>query len=322
MNEVAETTRRRVLYPSFFIVGAGRSGTTLMRAIVTGHPDLVVSPETGFVPTLLRMRRLWWTGGHVRNRLFVRLAFANGRLRRAGATPQQLVNSLIEEPAVSPVDAISRIYETFVAKPTQARVGDKTPGYAMDVALLSKAFPQAKFIHAIRHPLDVVASMLQQPWAPDDPLAAGALWLHNVRACRALTIASDRMLVVRLEDLINDPKREVDRISGHLGVLTHENMLRFNDRAGVISQQNVHPSAHSGLHRRLAQTRRWQADLTDSDAAAVWSLVRGTAGLYGYEGPPTTRAPVSETAARIRLAWFRLSRSWRRARSLMRLLRP
>ncbi len=37
--------------PVPFIVGVGRSGTTMLRLMLDAHPDLTIPPETHFVPT-------------------------------------------------------------------------------------------------------------------------------------------------------------------------------------------------------------------------------------------------------------------------------
>src|SRR5689334_14842743 len=36
------------LYPAPFIIGAPRSGTTLLRMMLDAHPDLTIPPETNF----------------------------------------------------------------------------------------------------------------------------------------------------------------------------------------------------------------------------------------------------------------------------------
>jgi Sulfotransferase family len=36
-----------------FIVGAPRSGTTLLRLMLDAHPRLAIPPETAFIPALL-----------------------------------------------------------------------------------------------------------------------------------------------------------------------------------------------------------------------------------------------------------------------------
>ena len=39
--------------PVPFIVGVGRSGTTMLRLMLDAHPDLAIPPETHFVPDLI-----------------------------------------------------------------------------------------------------------------------------------------------------------------------------------------------------------------------------------------------------------------------------
>ena len=39
--------------PAPFIVGVGRSGTTLLRLMLDAHPNLAIPPETVFVPELI-----------------------------------------------------------------------------------------------------------------------------------------------------------------------------------------------------------------------------------------------------------------------------
>ena len=36
--------------PAPFVVGVGRSGTTLLRLMLDAHPELAIPPETHFLP--------------------------------------------------------------------------------------------------------------------------------------------------------------------------------------------------------------------------------------------------------------------------------
>ena len=308
-------------FPAFFIVGVGRSGTTLARAMITGHPLLTVPAETGFLPTLLRLRYIWWSQHGVRAGIFTKLAFANGRLARAGLDRSELQRSLTEHKPSTPQGAISRIYEMCASGQPGERVGDKTPGYGEHVELLARYFPEAKFIHVVRHPLDVVASLLRQPWGPNDPLAAGHQWLRGVLAVSRARIPAQKLMVVRLEELTRSPSTVVAGMAQHLGVDTHEEMLNFNTRADMIQNENVHPSSHIGLSRALTSTHRWEQELSEDDARRVWSLVRTTAEEFGYSGPDGQIPHVSSTVASMRFAYFNTSRSWRRLRTLARLIR-
>ncbi|MGH2954702.1 MAG: sulfotransferase, partial [Solirubrobacterales bacterium] len=53
-------TRRRDpdRWPAPFVVGVGRSGTTLLRLMLDAHPRLAIPPETHFVPELIARARL------------------------------------------------------------------------------------------------------------------------------------------------------------------------------------------------------------------------------------------------------------------------
>jgi len=311
-----------VTYPNFFIVGVGRSGTTLTRAIVTGHPQIEVPAETGFLPTLWRMRGLWWSRSGVRVPFFVRLTFANGRLSRAGVKPEQLVDAMRDNPPAGPIEAVSRVYELFAVPNETTSVGDKTPGYIHHLAPLSRMLAHARFIHVVRHPLNVVSSLVRQPWGPSDPIAAGWLWLRGVRAAARAKLPTGRLLTMRLEDLVAAPDASVKQIATHLGVAVHPAMFQFQERAHRISLQNVHPMAHRGLAGDLAPTRDWTAELSDPDAAILWSLVGPTASAFGYDGPAEGRSTISEAEAAARLRLFDASRSWRRVRTVARIVRP
>ncbi len=228
---------------------------------------------------------------------------------------------LSERPPQSPAEAVSRIYEAFADGRPTAVVGDKTPGYVEHLPLLSRTFHGAKFIHVVRHPLDVVASLARQAWGPNDPLASGWLWLRGIRSAAGASLPPETLLVVRLEDLVEAPTASVARMSAHLGVDAHADMLRFSDRAEQITKENIHPAGHSRLSQPLAATRDWSQELSERDAERVWALVRATAEPLGYAGPAGALPKVSETDAALRLAAFNVARSWRHLRTIGRMMR-
>ncbi len=43
--------------PCVFIVGCPRSGTTLLRRIVSAHPQIVITPEAHWIPLWFEQRR-------------------------------------------------------------------------------------------------------------------------------------------------------------------------------------------------------------------------------------------------------------------------
>jgi hypothetical protein len=85
---------------------------------------------------------------------------------------------------------------------------EKTPLNLLSAPFLWELFPEATLIHITRHPLSVVASHLQQPWAPAE-LWQIVAWLLPIyerwfRIRDKLDMQHTRLLEVRLEDLADN----------------------------------------------------------------------------------------------------------------------
>lgn len=128
--------------PPLFLIGAARSGTTLLGDILGQHPELAYWVEPKYV----------WRHGRPGGRDDVRSADE--------ATP-----------GVS--RHIRQQFERYSKKAMRDRFLEKTPSNCFRVAFMHRAFPEALFLHVLRDGRDAAASALQR-WRskPDD----GALW--------------------------------------------------------------------------------------------------------------------------------------------------
>lgn len=308
--------------PNFFVVGTGRSGTTLVRAILTGHPRLAIPGETGFLPKLLRVHRLWWRRNSLDVNLFLRLSLANGRLERAGLDRETLREALQSNTFDSAVDVVSLVYE-LLGEGAEI-VGDKTPGYIRHLTLLTQWFPDAAVIRMTRHPLDVVSSLRTQPWGPTDVGAAAIQWkLDQDRYASFLSGFTGCEITVRLEDLVARPEASVSLVSNVLGIDVVPAMFDHVERAGRIAGENIHPESHQGLNSSLVRTRSWRDELSEAEAAVAWSIVGGRAGELGYSGPENVAEAGPLRVARAR-AWLEadtLRRLGNRMRTLYQFVR-
>lgn len=310
--------------PHFFVVGTGRSGTTLMRALLLGSPQIAIPGETGFVPKLWRTRPLWWGSRGIRVDLFVRLAFANGRLTRSGFTRDSLADCLNRHPPSGPAEAIGRIYRAYGVKNERRIVGDKTPGYVRQLGLLHRIYPSAQVVHMVRNPLDVIASLLVQPWGPTSVEAAAMLWRREQEAALNADLPPGQRLVVRLEDLSVDPAGEMARVARHLGVPLVTDMLSTAGRGDNVMAENIHPDSHRGLREPLNYRSRIGEISTEQARMATW-IVGPLATLFGYGSSGIADERLRRAhlvSAQLRLSAFHVKRSWRSARSVLRAVRP
>jgi Sulfotransferase family len=240
----------------FFIVGAGRSGTTLLRLILAGHSRLHIPPETWFLRSLVhdfplsgaltqpQVERAIET--MVRDERWPDMDMAEEELRRqAAALPQPTL-----------VDVIDLVYRHLLATSNKQRLGDKTPHYFSIVPELAALYPGAKFIHLVRDGRDVAISWIDAGWQRYYETLfewpAAMAHLHRDRAAYP-----DRMLEIHYEDLVRQPADVAQRICAFLGEAFEPAMLDWQDRTGLVASRDRH------LHARLQQP-------LSGDAIAVW----------------------------------------------------
>ena len=307
-----------------FIVGTGRSGTTLARTILDSHPKVAIPGETGFLPKLLRLKWLWWRGGKLKPTFFVKLAMSNGRLARSGVTKSALIESFSADQPKSPAEAITRIFQVYArlnGAPADCLVGDKTPGYIRHVPLLNEWYPEARIIRLVRHPLSATASLLEQPWAPNTPLANALSWQEDQVAFN--DAEASNVMTLRLEDLISQPELSCRKMTDFLGLEFDPAMLDYSRKAKAVMQQNIHPNSHAGLTKGLSAKREWSDHISETDAKLIWDIVGREAAKLGYKHLPVAGRETDArtlSKARSELSRFYWSRRWRSLKTLKTLV--
>lgn len=108
-----------------------------------------------------------------------------------------------------------------------------SPLSAVRLPLVLEAFPDARFVHLVRHPFEVWSNLrarlpalladhaLSIPQGPDASVLAELIswsqeFTHVVYQRDKRMIPAGRLLELRYENLISDPRHELERIYGHL----------------------------------------------------------------------------------------------------------
>ena len=202
-----------------FIVGTGRSGTSLLRALLNAHPNIYLTQEAGFFMWLPRLRRAKtaadWLRGYERT--------AAGAL--LGPLP---VQARPGAPRAEAVEVVTALMQAKAARFGRARYGDKTPMHITRLAAIFDAYPDARVVHVVRHPVPTVASMMEMPWASNSALLNALLVRAAVEAARPY---APRILELRLEDLLQSPREALGRVLAFVGEPWDDAVLRHSDRA-------------------------------------------------------------------------------------------
>jgi len=214
--------------PAPFVVGATRSGTTLLRLMLDAHPELATPSETHFIPELIAARE---KHGATPERM-LELLTSHRRWGDFQIEPDELAARwAATEPLNGPnaVRAFFHLYGEKQGKPE--RWGDKTPGYVKQMREIQTYLPEARFVHLIRDGRDVALSVLKQPWGPQTIEAAAEKWRSRVLRGRSQQPYLGFYMEVKFEDLVLHTERELRRICEFVELEFDPAMLGYHERA-------------------------------------------------------------------------------------------
>ncbi|HSJ17873.1 MAG TPA: sulfotransferase [Solirubrobacterales bacterium] len=324
--------------PAPFIVGVGRSGTTLLRLMLDSHPDLAIPPETHFVPEIIKAAS----------------SQANLRGVEGSLTPSQVLELImsgrhwgdfgLEEAALrdrleaaAPLDAASAIrsfFQLYAERHGKPRWGDKTPIYVKDMTEIEAVIGEARFVHLIRDGRDVALSRAGRALRHAAPMPKVARrWKRRIRGARRQGERLGHYLEIRYEDLILDTEPTLRRVAEFVELPWDDAMLHYHERAGErLGEFGDLPSvggkpARPGDERLAAHAKtreppdpdrlsRWKREMEPADRAAFERVAGDLLAELGYEVPRGTavRRRVGRLVAPLR----RRSRRRKRARVTVR----
>jgi len=214
--------------PVPFVVGVARSGTTLLRLMLDAHPALAIPPETGFVPAVAGIAG---NGDALRERF---LAIVLGSENWSDlSVPDEQLRAAVD--ALEPFDVstgLRTLYRLYAARFAKSRWGDKTPGYCTALDHVRRVLPEARFVHIIRDGRDVALSLAPHWFAPGrDPETLARSWRTQIETTRALATGYADYLEVRYEALVQEPRRELERVCTFIELPYDDRMERWYERA-------------------------------------------------------------------------------------------
>ncbi len=228
-RDAAESTGRPA---PIFVLGLPRTGTTLVERILSSHHDVSSVGETTFLQTAIR--------------------------KAAGMSSGISINADVMR-AVAEKDP-SEIAQGYMQR-IEYRLGDegffieKLPFNFLFTGVIAAAWPQARIVHLVRHPLDACFSMYKQvfTWAYHFSYSIDDLGDYYVAYNRMRhhwkSVLGDRFVEVSYEQLVSDQEAQTRKLLDALNLPFDEACLAFEKNkapSATASSVQVRSKVHQG----------------------------------------------------------------------------
>ena len=194
--------------PEFFIVGSVLSGTTLLRNILREHPNLIAPEET-------HVFRWGYPFGAEEYKELYKNADTFKLHRKIDGMDEDVFNQVIAKSSDKRSFMENYFIEFAKLKGSgNTRVFDKSPQNVYGMVLIKAFFPKAKFIHIIRNPYNVVASIKRgHPGLAKSLTGAINYWKEAILITRTLkNVWNDDIFEFKYEDLAQEPEYYINNI--------------------------------------------------------------------------------------------------------------
>ncbi len=296
---------------AIFVLAPPRSGTTLLRVLLGGHPELFAPPELELMPfnTLGERARIcsgrdaFWLEGTLRG--VMELCGVSADEAKALMAVRELADVTVKD-----------FYGELQGWLGERILVDKSPSYVLDRAILERieeTFDRPLYIHLHRHPYGMINSFeeaklhqifFRYPHQFTSQQLAELIWVHshqNILDFLA-TLPADRHATVGFEAITAAPRQEMDRLCAFIGLPFDESMLalyeakqkkrRMTDGLHAESKMlgDVKFHTHQGIDASVNE--RWRERYQNDFLGAMsWRMAQ----QLGYPPASVEAKPASET---------------------------
>lgn len=264
-----------------FIIGVGRSGTSLLQSMLNTHSKVSFIPETHFL------------------RKYV--------FKSAVVVDEKNIDSIIETlnndddflrakiPAIEIIkigmgylDIYDALLDVYLKRKGKKIIGDKDPRNIDYLEQLNKFCPEGKVIHIIRDPRDVVLSRTKADWSKGRSFYLHA-YLYITQLQRGRRLGKEKYginyIEIFYEDLISDPVKVLNELCKFLKVNFEEKMLNFSKSAEELVDKVEMQWKKETLGPLLVKNKdKWKKELNEKQIRLIQFICKPVfdINMYSY----------------------------------------
>lgn len=282
-----------------FLLSSPRSGSTLLRVMLAGHPEIFSPPELHLLPfSSMQARKDKLAGSYLEEglqRAVMELLKLDAGEARALLEQWDEADLLVQE-----------VYLKLQELAWPRLLVDKSPTYGMEIETLERAealFEEARYIHLVRHPFAVIDSFVRARLDKlfDNRRTHPARLAEHIWATTTgntldflASIDPERQMLVKYEELVTDPQSAAGEICRFLEIPFDEALLnpydggRMTDGPHGKSLSIGDPNflKRGGIDPSLAEA--WK---NSGVSLRLGGFARRVMGELGYSLPAPARTP-------------------------------
>jgi len=267
-----------------FLVGAARSGTTLLQGLIASSLEVFSFPETHFFSKTIPMRkskRLLWRflpkDGSIIRRFLETVEYQNKEkllqeLPIKTISLKKWVKSLI---TILDVLALEKKYKIWL---------EKTPFHLRYIDVIERStIENIHFIHIIRNGLDVVASLYEatnkfpEKWGKARSIDSCInRWIRDIKISKKYVKKENHHFVL-YSNLVMNAKEELRKLSKIIGITLEEDLTKYEkeleslvgrdelwkkDTKGEISKRSKFKKVFTKEEQKYVESKVEKIDLT------------------------------------------------------------
>lgn len=301
------TSKSLLINSPIFIVGPGRSGTTLVRSLLSSHSMISVTPETQYMGWVDRREDL--LGAPKDFDSFWQEYTSWVRFKDLDIDPGRCLELIDIQGDKSFQNIFRAVLSTYRERTGKQLVGEKSPSHIHYLDILLDWFPKAKVIILQRDPRAIISSQLQTPYVLERitpaSLQRGVFTSSRIR--EAIRYANDwsniytkilpsfkdreNIHITVYEDLVQNPKKTIGGLCQFLNIQFEEQMLCNRKKETVPMPAGKTPNKQLEEWRRKHHARslqpvsadsldKWKKALTEFEISIVEAIC--TRGMQKY----------------------------------------
>jgi len=307
----------------FIIIGVGRSGTTLLQAMLNAHPDICLPPESHFIRDFIANSYIQRIYNQKGLNEVERILAENKYVQRLKINTEEALMPFRENNEEFICGTLFKRYLYLYAKRKNKRyIGEKDPSNTYYLSEIKNLFARPRIIHIIRDPRDVVLSRLNPELAHGLSMEDWAFnYSVGLRIARknGTKMFGSHYHEIYYEDLVTDTETTLKTLCDKLGISFETQMLFYHNKASeIVSDDEEKWKKNVDKPIMKNNVDKWKSKLSNKQIKMIEIICRKVFKTTKYE---KRNNPNSFSLLRLRFILLYFRHKLQRAITLIKSIR-